>query len=93
MRSFFLGNGFKNIVDTNNFNKIDFNGSWDASDEDLYDQADLELTKLEKQNKPFLSLIFSSSNHSPYDFPDNKITLYDKQKQTRIILQNMPIMH
>lgn len=83
MRSFFLGNGFKDIVDTNNFNKIDFNGSWGASDEDLYDQADIELTKLKKQNKPFLSLIFSSSNHSPYEFPDDKITLYDKQKQTR----------
>ncbi|WP_024596942.1 MULTISPECIES: sulfatase-like hydrolase/transferase, partial [unclassified Pseudoalteromonas] len=27
MRSFFLGNGFKSIVDTNNFKKIDFNGS------------------------------------------------------------------
>ncbi|WP_166378254.1 LTA synthase family protein [Pseudoalteromonas sp. Z9A4] len=83
MRSFFLGNGFKSIVDTNNFKKIDFNGSWGASDEDLYDQADIELTKLKNQNKPFFSLIFSSSNHSPYDFPDDKITLYDKQKQTR----------
>ena len=83
MRSFFLGNGFKSIVDTNNFDKIDFNGSWGASDEDLYDQANKELTQLQNQNKPFFSLIFSSSNHSPYEFPDGKITLYDKQKQTR----------
>lgn len=56
MRSFFLGNGFKSIVDTNNFKKIDFNGSWGASDEDLYDQADIELTKLKNQNKPVIML-------------------------------------
>lgn len=83
MQSFFLGNGFKEIVDSDDFSHIDFNGSWGASDEDLYTQADIELTQLKQQGKPFFSLVFSSSNHSPYEFPDDKITLYDKQKQTR----------
>ncbi|MBB1332784.1 MULTISPECIES: LTA synthase family protein [unclassified Pseudoalteromonas] len=83
MQSFFLGNGFQHIVDSNDFANIDFNGSWGASDEDLYNQADIELTKLQQQGQPFFSLVFSSSNHSPYEFPDNKIALYDNEKQTR----------
>ena len=83
MQSFFLGNGFEQIIDSDDFANIDFNGSWGASDEDLFNQADIELTKLQQQGKPFFSLVFSSSNHSPYEFPDDKITLYDKQKQTR----------
>lgn len=83
MKSFFLGNGFKEIIDAPKFNKIDFEGSWGASDEDLFDQADLALTTLSKSQQPFFSLVFTSSNHSPYEFPDNKITLYDKDKNTR----------
>ena len=83
MQSFFLGNGFQEIVDSDDFANIDFNGSWGASDEDLYTQADIELTKLQQQGKPFFSLVFSSSNHTPYEFPDNKIALYDNDKQTR----------
>ncbi len=83
MKSFFLGNGFEEIVDSANFEKIDFEGSWGASDEDLFDQADKELTQLANNEKPFFSLVFTSSNHSPYEFPDNKITLYDVEKNTR----------
>ena len=83
MKRFFLGNGIQEIVDSESFNKIDFKGSWGASDEDLYDQAHIELNKLAKQKQPFFSLIFTSSNHSPYEFPDDKITLYDDEKNTR----------
>ena len=32
--------------------------------------------------KPFFSLMFSSSNHEPFEFPDDKIILYDKEKNT-----------
>ncbi|WP_434086819.1 LTA synthase family protein [Shewanella psychrotolerans] len=83
MKTFFLGNGFQDIVQGSDFDKIDFNGSWGASDEDLYDQADKEFAELHKQGKPFFSLVFTSSNHAPYDYPDGKISQYDSQKQTR----------
>lgn len=83
MKSFFLGNGFQDIVDSPRFNKIDFEGSWGASDEDLFDQADRELSALATKDQPFFSLVFTSSNHSPYEFPDNKIELYDDDKNTR----------
>ncbi|MCJ8302618.1 sulfatase-like hydrolase/transferase, partial [Shewanella sp.] len=32
--------------------------------------------------KPFFSLVFSSSNHEPFEFPDGKIELYEQPKQT-----------
>jgi phosphoglycerol transferase len=83
MKTFFLGNGVTQIVDRENFNKIDFLGSWGASDEDLYDQADWEFSQLHQQGKPFFSLVFTSSNHSPYDYPDGKIEAYDTPKASR----------
>ncbi|MDC9523820.1 sulfatase-like hydrolase/transferase, partial [Pseudoalteromonas sp. Angola-31] len=71
------------IVDSESFDNINFNGSWGASDEALFTQADKELNKLQQQQKPFFSLIFSSSNHSPYEFPDGKIALFEQPKQSR----------
>lgn len=83
MKSFFLGNGFTDIVDLVDFEKVDFEGSWGASDEDLYDQAHLEFEKLNNQKVPFFSLVFTSSNHSPFEYPDGKIIQYDQTKNTR----------
>ncbi|XPF96312.1 LTA synthase family protein [Colwellia sp. RE-S-Sl-9] len=74
MKSFFLGNGFTDIVDFNDIEKPKFVGSWGASDEDLFNQADIELNKLHQSNKPFFSFIFSSSNHDPFEIPDNVVT-------------------
>jgi phosphoglycerol transferase MdoB-like AlkP superfamily enzyme len=83
MKSFFLGNGFVDMQDLPTFINPSFVGSWGASDEDLYNKADQQFTSLTKQNKPFFSLVFSSSNHSPYDYPDNKITHFNEPKATR----------
>lgn len=83
MKGFFLGNGFLDIKDLPTFDKPKFVGSWGASDEDLYDKADIELTKLSQSGQPFFSLIFSSSNHSPYVFPDGCTSLYNAPKNTR----------
>jgi phosphoglycerol transferase MdoB-like AlkP superfamily enzyme len=81
MRAFFTGNGFQNIVDRKQM-KPHFVGSWGASDEDLFDKALERLTMLHAANKPFFSLIFTSSNHEPFEFPDGKIALRDPTKQT-----------
>ena len=83
MKSFFLGNGFSDIVDLDDFEKVDFEGSWGASDEDLYDQAHIEFEQLNQHDSPFFSLVFTSSNHSPFEYPDGKIHQYDKEKNTR----------
>jgi len=81
MRSFFTGNGFQNIVDIGDM-KPAFVGSWGASDEDLFDKSLERLKALHAQDKPFFSLIFTSSNHEPFEFPDGKIALHDPEKQT-----------
>jgi phosphoglycerol transferase MdoB-like AlkP superfamily enzyme len=81
MRSFFTGNGFQKIVDSKDMRPV-FTGSWGASDEDLFDKSLERLAKLHAENKPFFSLIFTSSNHEPFEFPDGKIKLHDPAKQT-----------
>lgn len=81
MRSFFTGNGFQNVVDRGDM-RPKFVGSWGASDEDLFDKSLERLQQLHAQKKPFFSLIFTSSNHEPFEFPDGRIELHDPVKQT-----------
>ena len=81
MRRFFTGNGFQNVVDRQSMQPR-FEGSWGASDEDLFDTALQRLSQLHAQDKPFFSLIFTSSNHDPFEFPDGKIDLHDPVKQS-----------
>jgi len=83
MKSFFLGNGFEQIVDEPQYDNPEFKGSWGVSDEDLYTKADQEFTRLNQQGKPFFSLVFTSSNHSPFEYPAGKIEPYDAQFNTR----------
>lgn len=83
MRGFFLGNGFDRIIDQQDFEDPVFAGSWGVSDEDLFAKADTEFRSLQAQGKPFFGLVFSSSNHDPFEFPDGRIDLYEQPKQTR----------
>ena len=81
MRGFFTGNGFQQVVDRRDMKPV-FEGSWGASDEDLFNKSLERLKTLHEAKKPFFSLIFSSSNHEPFEFPDGRISLHDRQKQT-----------
>jgi len=81
MRQFFTGNGFQKVTDRGDM-KPKFEGSWGASDEDLFDKSLERLKTLHAANKPFFTLIFSSSNHEPFEFPDGKIDLHEQPKQT-----------
>lgn len=80
MKGFFLGNGFHEAVDQKDYENPAFVGNWGVSDEDLFDKA-LELLNEEK-NQPQFLLVFSSSNHTPFEFPDGKIELFDEEKAT-----------
>ncbi|PZX93439.1 LTA synthase family protein [Flavobacterium aquariorum] len=82
MGSFFNGNGFDKIIDEDDFdpNKSAFLGTWGWSDEDVMTKANKYFKSL--GNKPFVSLVFSSSNHEPFEYPEGRITPYDKQKNT-----------
>ena len=83
MASFFYGNGFQNIIDQKDYQNPKFTATWGVSDEDLFDKANETFTQLQNEGKPFFSLVFSSSNHDPFEFPDGKIELYEQPKATR----------
>jgi phosphoglycerol transferase MdoB-like AlkP superfamily enzyme len=83
MRSFFLGNGFSRILEQKDIENAAFVGSWGVSDEDLMQRANAEFIQLHREGKPFFSLVFSSSNHDPFEFPDGRIQLYEQPKATR----------
>ncbi|WP_322003485.1 LTA synthase family protein [Marinobacter alexandrii] len=82
MRSFFSGNGFQHISDQGDYANPNFIGSWGVSDEDLFNKTNEELEKLHRSGQPFFRLVFSSSNHTPFEFPDGRISLYDRDKNT-----------
>jgi len=80
MRSFFVGNGFKTIIEEKDFVDPVFSGSWGVSDEDLFQRAHTQFNK--SSDKPFFSLLFTSSNHSPFEYPDERISLFEEPKAT-----------
>lgn len=80
MRRFFVNNGFAHIIDENDYVNPVFTGSWGVSDEDLFARAHEHFSS--QGDQPFFSLVFSSSNHTPFEFPDGRIELYDEEKQT-----------
>jgi phosphoglycerol transferase MdoB-like AlkP superfamily enzyme len=71
MRAFFLGNGFDEIVDRPKFVNPVFEGSWGASDEDMFNQVDRLLRA--DGDKPVFTLAFSVTNHSPWEYPEGRI--------------------
>ena len=80
MRQFFVGNGFEHIIEQKDFEDPIFSGSWGVSDEDLFKRAHHEFSCA--GDKPFFSLVFTSSNHSPFEFPSDEIELYEQPTAT-----------
>lgn len=78
MRTFFVNNGFKKIVDETDYINPKFVGSWGVSDEDLFDKTHTQLLQHHKNNQPFFTLVFTSSNHAPFQFPDGRIQLLNQ---------------
>ena len=72
MKRFFMNNGFQTVVDENDYDQPAFVGSWGVSDEDLFDRAHETFSQAGEQ--PFFSLVFTSSNHSPFDIPDGRVS-------------------
>ena len=80
MCSFFVGNGFEKIYDEPTFRNPVFKGTWGVSDEDLVRKANEVFVA--HGDKPFFSLLLSTSNHTPYEFPDGRIELHEEPKAT-----------
>lgn len=90
MNAFFGGNGF-NIYDRGrgsvlnddikttrnniNDNEVQFENAWGICDEDIYNKVIQAADKNYKNKLPFLNLIMTTSNHKPYTYPENKISI------------------
>lgn len=82
MRNFFINNDFDQVVDKNDYASPVFTGSWGVSDEDLFNKTHQQLLQHHESGKPFFTLVFTSTNHTPFEFPDGRIELYDQPKAT-----------
>ena len=80
MLSFFRGNGFETVIEQKDFANPRFVGTWGVSDEELMERAHALFTSY--GDEPFCSLIFSTSNHTPFEFPENSIELYEEPAAT-----------
>ncbi|MFQ5587322.1 MAG: LTA synthase family protein [Nitrospiria bacterium] len=71
MRRFFLGNGFDTVIDQNDYDDPVFLATWGVSDEDLFQMAHERFTA--HGDQPFFALVFTSSFHSPFEYPEGRI--------------------
>jgi phosphoglycerol transferase MdoB-like AlkP superfamily enzyme len=71
MRRFFLNNGFQTVIDQKDYENPEFTATWGVSDEDLFMRAHAYFEAM--GNQPFFSLVFSSSNHKPFEIPAGKV--------------------
>jgi phosphoglycerol transferase MdoB-like AlkP superfamily enzyme len=81
MAGFFLRNGFDRVVDQDEFENPAFLGTWGVSDEDLVVKAN-EVFKAHGR-RPFFALMLSTTNHSPFEFPEGRIELHEHPANTR----------
>ena len=67
MKSFFMSNGFDKFLDLGDL-KDEFAsvGSWGVHDADLLEYAHKYVNN---SKEPFLAVVMTSSNHSPFDYP------------------------
>jgi phosphoglycerol transferase MdoB-like AlkP superfamily enzyme len=77
MRSWFSGNGFNEIYDDASFDTDDFHGTWGVDDVTVVEKADTYFKNLSDKDENFVSVIFSTTNHKPFDFPAGRIELVE----------------
>jgi phosphoglycerol transferase MdoB-like AlkP superfamily enzyme len=77
MKGWFYGNGFDQVIEQKQFVNPSFVGTWGVSDEDLVIRANEEFKKLHDKKLKFSAVMFSQSNHIPFDLPEGKISLVE----------------
>ncbi|KAF0221316.1 MAG: hypothetical protein FD174_454 [Geobacteraceae bacterium] len=76
MNYFFAHNGFA-AIDRHDFAKdeIAFENAWGVCDEDLFRKVIREASKSYAVQKPFFSVVMTTSNHRPFTYPEGKIDI------------------
>lgn len=77
MKSWFSGNEFDEIYDEPTFGDDVFHGTWGVDDVAVLEKANTYYKELFNKNERFVSVVFSTTNHSPFDFPEGTIELVD----------------
>jgi phosphoglycerol transferase MdoB-like AlkP superfamily enzyme len=74
--NYFRGNNFS-ILDRSDLSdeEISFSNIWGVADEDIFNRSLKKFDHHYKNHKPFLSIIMTTSNHRPYNFPGGRIDL------------------
>ena len=73
MKSWYYGNGFDEVIEERDFEKTTFRSTWGVCDEDLVLEAHKKFVKHHQNGEKFVSVMFSQSNHAPFELPENKI--------------------
>ncbi|MDP3292822.1 MAG: LTA synthase family protein, partial [Sulfuricurvum sp.] len=73
MRSWYMGNGFDEVIEQKDYENPSFVSTWGVSDEDLVLKANEKFKAHAAKGEKFVSVMFSSSNHSPFELPEGKI--------------------
>jgi phosphoglycerol transferase MdoB-like AlkP superfamily enzyme len=73
MRGWYLGNGFDRVIEERDYEKPAFRSTWGVSDEDLLHRANELYREQHAEGRPFASVVFTSSNHTPFELPDGRI--------------------
>lgn len=73
MRGWYLGNGFDRVIEERDFDARAFRSSWGVGDEDLLGKANEVFREQHASGRPFASVVFTSSNHAPFELPDDRI--------------------
>lgn len=73
MRSWYMGNGFDEVIEQKDYKNPTFVSTWGVSDEDLVIKANEKFKAHAAKGEKFVSVMFSSSNHSPFELPEGKI--------------------
>lgn len=73
MRAWYMGNGFDRVIEQKDFENPTFVSSWGVCDEDLVIKANEIYKEHTRNQEPFVSVMFSQSNHSPFELPEGKI--------------------
>jgi phosphoglycerol transferase MdoB-like AlkP superfamily enzyme len=76
MNYFFGNNGFK-VIDRTDFaeNEVHFANAWGVADEDVFNKAINYASEAHRNNRPFFNFIMTTSNHRPFTYPDNRVSI------------------
>jgi phosphoglycerol transferase MdoB-like AlkP superfamily enzyme len=66
MKGFLRSKGVDNFLGDKDFDDSKFINKWGALDGDLFDRS---LAELDKTSKPFYAMIYTLTNHEPFDIP------------------------